>query len=183
MDSPDHSAADKQPIAVPSPRDFQPWEACMTINDTWAYRPKDRNFKSADLLIRSMVEILSRGGNFLLDVGPQPDGQIQPEFVERLEAIGSWVGKNAAAVYGSTYGPIQGEPGYRTTARADSVYVFVMDTSFSEIVIKGLSRHIAHVTLLSNGRHLPFTATAGTIRISVAGQMWADGIPVLEMRG
>jgi alpha-L-fucosidase len=183
MDSPDHSAADKEPITVPRLEDFQPWEACMTINDTWAYRPKDRNFKSADVLTRSMVEIISRGGNFLLDVGPQPDGQIQTEFVERLEAIGRWVGKNAAAIYGSTYGPIQGEPQYRTTARADSVYVFVLDTSCHEIVMKGLSRRIAHVRLLSNGRQVPFTETAGTIRIPIAREMWADGIPVLEMRG
>ena len=82
LDSPDHTAADKQGIMVPRPEDFQPWEACMTINDTWAYRPKDRNFKSSDTLIYSLVEIISRGGNFLLDVGPQPDGRIQEEFVE-----------------------------------------------------------------------------------------------------
>lgn len=183
MDSPDHSAADQQAITVPSPKDFQPWEACMTINDTWAYRPKDRNFKSADLLIRSMVEIISRGGNFLLDVGPQPDGQVQMEFVERLEAIGTWVDKNAAAIYGSTYGPIQGEPQYRTTARAESVYVFLLDTSCQEIVLKGLSRRVADVRLLSNRKHLPFTAAAGTIRIPVATDMWTDGVPALELRG
>jgi alpha-L-fucosidase len=118
-----------------------------------------------------------------LDVGPQPDGQIQTEFVERLEAVGSWVGKNAAAIYGSTYGPIQGELQYRTTARADSVYVFVLDTSCHEIAMKGLSRRIANVRLLSNGMHVPFTATSGTIRIPVARDMWADGFPVLEMRG
>jgi len=181
MDSPDRSASDKQPITMPRLEDFQPWEACMTINDTWAYRPKDRNFKSADLLIRSMVEIISRGGNLLLDVGPQPDGVIQTEFVERLETVGSWVGKNAAAIYGSTYGPIQGEPQYRTTARADSVYVFVLDTSCSEIVIKGLSRRIASVRLLSSGRPVPFTS--GAVRIPIARDMWTDGIPVLEMRG
>jgi len=182
LDSPDHSAADKQPITVPRPEDFQPWEACMTINDTWAYRPKDRNFKSADLLTRSMVEIISRGGNFLLDVGPKPDGQIQTEFAERLEAIGNWVGKNAAAIYGSTYGPIQGDTQYRTTARADSVYVFLLDASCSEIVIKGLSRRIDNVRLLSNGKQVPFTGTAGTIRIPVVSDIWAEGIPVLEMR-
>jgi alpha-L-fucosidase len=183
MDSPDHSAADKQAITVPSPKDFQPWEACMTINDTWAYRPKDRDFKSADLLTRSMVEIISRGGNFLLDVGPQPDGRIQPEFVERLEAVGRWVHLNADAIYGSTYGPIQGEPQYRTTARGESVYVFPMDSSCQEIVLKGLSRRVAEVRLLSNRKHLPFTATADTIRIPMATDLWADGAPVLELRG
>jgi hypothetical protein len=58
-----------------------------------------------------------------------------------------------------------------------------MDTSCSEIVIKGLTQSIANVRLLSNGRHVPFTVTSGTICIPVARDMWADGIPVLEMRG
>jgi alpha-L-fucosidase len=183
MDSPDHSEADKQPITVPRPEDFQPWEACMTINDTWAYRPKDRNFKSADMLIRSMVEIISRGGNYLLDVGPQPDGRIQPEFVERLEAVGRWVHLNAEAIYDSTYGPIQGESQYRTTARGARIYAFIMDTSCKEIRLIGLHRKIASVKLLSNGSPVPFTAVSGEIRISVARDMWAGGIPVLELRG
>lgn len=183
MDSPDHSAADKEPLTVPRAEDFQPWESCMTINDTWAYRPKDRNFKSADTLIHSMVEIISRGGNFLLDVGPQPDGQIQPEFVERLEAMGLWVKKNEAAIYGSTYGPIQGEPQYRTTARDASIYIFVMDASSDEIHLKDLNRRIANVRLLSNGRSVPFTAVSGEIHIPIAKDFWVDGIPVLEMRG
>ena len=183
MDSPDHSEADKQVITVPRQEDFQPWEACMTINDTWAYRPKDHNFKSADALIRSMVEIISRGGNFLLDVGPQPDGRIQPECAERLETMGKWVHNNAPAIYGSTYGPIQGQSKYRTTARGSSAYVFLMDASCKEIELKGLHRKIASVRLLSSGRPVPFTATDDTIRIPVAKDMWADGIPVLEMRG
>lgn len=52
----------------------------MTINNTWAYNKNDHDFKSARTLIRGLVEVASRGGNFLLNVGPQPDGQIQPEF-------------------------------------------------------------------------------------------------------
>jgi len=159
LDSPDHTAADKQAITVPRPEDFQPWEACMTINDTWAYRPKDRNFKSSDTLIYSLVEIISRGGNFLLDVGPQPDGRIQEEFVERLEAVGRWTRKNAAAIYGSTYGPIQGEAQFRTTTRRSSTYVFVMDPSADEIRLRGLNKTVGHVRLVATGKPLPSIAT------------------------
>jgi alpha-L-fucosidase len=183
MDSPDHSEADKQANTVPSPDEFQPWEACMTINDTWAYRGKDRNFKSDDLLIRSMVEIISRGGNFLLDVGPQPDGRIQPEFIERLETMGRWVKKNAEAIYGSTYGPIQDESEYRTTERGASIYAFVMDASCNEIRLRGLHRRFANVRLLSNRRSVPFVTVSGETRIPIARDFWVDGIPVLEMRG
>ena len=178
LDSPDHTAADKQGIMVPRPEDFQPWEACMTINDTWAYRPKDRNFKSSDTL----VEIISRGGNFLLDVGPQPDGRIQEEFVERLEAVGRWTRKNAAAIYGSTYGPIQGEAQFRTTTRRSSTYVFVMDPSADEIRLRGLNKTVGHVRLAATGKPLPFTLAPQGIRIPVAKELWLDGIPVIEVQ-
>ena len=89
----------------------------MTINNTWAYNKNDRDFKSSQTLIRSLVEVASRGGNFLLNVGPQPDGQIQPEFQQRLRAIGDWLTLNGDSIYGTTYGPVQGVTGLRTTPK------------------------------------------------------------------
>ena len=182
MDSPDHSAADKMAVAVPRPADFQPWETCMTINNTWAYRPQDRNFKSSDALIRALIEVISRGGNFLLDVGPQPDGQIQPEFVERLQAMGAWTRRNAEAIYSSTYGPIQGQQSCRTTARADRVFVFVMDRSVSEVVLSSLGKPVRQVKLLATGRPLTFKASGNEIRVPLDKAIWEQGIPVLEIR-
>jgi alpha-L-fucosidase len=154
----------------------------MTINETWAYRPKDRNFKSVDTLIRSLIEIISRGGNLLLDVGPQPDGQIQPEFVERLEGIGQWTHRNAVAIYGSTYGPIQGEASYRTTERGSSIYVFVVDSSAEDIRVEGLQKTVSQAQLVATGKPVAFTATPGGIRISLTKELWSYGIPVIELR-
>src|SRR5207253_6471137 len=87
---------------VPKPEDFELWETCMTINNTWAYNMHDREFKSAQFLIRGLVEVASRGGNFLLNVGPQPDGVIQPEFQDRLRAIGEWLSVNGESIYETT---------------------------------------------------------------------------------
>ncbi len=182
MDSPVHSGADQQTIKVPRPEDFQPWETCMTINETWAYRPQDRNFKNVDTLIRSLIEIISRGGNFLLDVGPQPDGQIQSEFVERLEAVGDWTHRNAAAIYGSTYGPIQGEASFRTTERGNSIYVFAMDPSAGDIRVEGLQKTVNKVQMVATGKPVAFTAAPGGIRIPDAKGLWSNGIPVMELR-
>ena len=153
----------------------------MTINDTWAYRPKDRKFKSADTLIRSLIEIISRGGNFLLDVGPQPDGQIQSEFVERLEAVGDWTHRNAAAIYGSTYGPIQGEASFRTTGRGNSIYVFVMDPSAQDIRVEGLQNTVNKAQLVATAKPVAFTAAAGGVRIPNPKELWSNGIPVIEL--
>ncbi len=75
-----HHDAGTKPDYVPPPQDFRLWETCMTINNTWAYNKNDRDFKSSRVLIRTLVEVASRGGNFLLNVGPTPDGAIQPEF-------------------------------------------------------------------------------------------------------
>jgi alpha-L-fucosidase len=183
MDSPDHSAADKQDVTVPRPEEFQPWETCMTINDTWAYRPQDHNFKSTEKLIRSLIEVISRGGNFLLDVGPQPDGQIQPEFSERLKAMGQWVHKNAAAIYDSGYGPIQNESQFRTTSRGSNTYVFVMDTTATEISLKVLQRPVGQVRLASTGKPIKFSTSAEGVRIPLTKELWSDGIPVLEVLG
>ena len=182
LDSPNHKEADKLAITVPRPEDFQPWESCMTINHTWAYRPKDRDFKSSDALIRALIEVVSRGGNLLLDVGPQPDGQIQPEFVERLEAVGQWTRRNAAAIYGSTFGPIQGQASCRTTARGASIFVFVMDSTATEVVVTRPDRPVRQVKLVATGKPLAFHPSGKGVRIPLEKAIWEQGIPVLELR-
>jgi len=182
MDSPDHSAADKMAVALPRPEDFQPWETCMTINNTWAYRPQDHNFKSTDTLIRTLIEVISRGGNFLLDVGPQPDGLIQQEFVERLQSMGEWTKRNGAAIYGSTYGPVQGEAAFRTTAHGASTFVFVMDQNAAEVVVSPHGKPAQSVKLLATGKPLAFTPSGKGIRIPLDKAVWEHGIPVLELR-
>jgi alpha-L-fucosidase len=181
MSGPLH-AADGISTTVPRPDEFQPFEACMTINGAWSYRPKDRNFKSVDTLIRSLIEVISLGGNFLLDVGPQPDGQIQTEFVERLHAVGTWTHLNAAAIYGSTYGPIQGQPAYRTTARDASIFVFVMDDAATELTVGPLERPVRQVGLLATGKPLAFKPSGKGIRVPLDRALRESGIPVLEIR-
>src|SRR5260370_27225320 len=106
---------------VPRPEDFQLWETCMTINNTWAYNIHDREFKSAKFLIRSLVEVASRGGNFLLNVGPQPDGIIQPEFQERLHPIADCLSLNQNPIYVTPHSPLQGVPSLQTTAKVSRV--------------------------------------------------------------
>jgi alpha-L-fucosidase len=82
------------------------WEECATINtDSWGYNKYETEFKTTRDLIRMLIEVVSKGGNLLLNVGPTPDGRIQDEFVTRLNAMGDWMRENGAAIYGTKASP------------------------------------------------------------------------------
>jgi alpha-L-fucosidase len=170
FDAVDTSIQQKLKSTVPKPEDFQLWETCMTINNTWAYNLHDREFKSAKFLIRGLVEVASRGGNFLLNVGPQPDGLIQAEFQERLHAIGDWLRINGDSIYGTTYGPVQGMTAARTTAKDTRVFVHVFDWPASVLDVPGVDAKITSAHLLATGQQLKFRQTEGKLQIDLPGQ-------------
>jgi alpha-L-fucosidase len=167
---------------VPKPEDFQLWETCMTINNTWAYNMHDHNYKSSQFLIRSLVEVASRGGNFLLNVGPQPDGTIQPEFQERLRAIGDWLAINSDSIYGTTYGPVQGISGIRTTAKSNKVFIHVFDWPGSSLEVNGIEPKVISAYLVGTGQPVKFTQTEGKLQIDLPPQAPDPNVSVVALR-
>lgn len=162
------TAPEEGPAAgVPKAEDFRLWETCMTINNTWAYNKNDLNYKSSTQLIRTLIDVASKGGNFLLNVGPTPDGEIQPEFEQRLLAIGRWLKANGEAIYGTTYGPLQGLPFGRTTRKGRTVYLHVFDWPKGAIELDGLGGRVASARLLAGGKPLKVTQKAAHIAIDV----------------
>jgi alpha-L-fucosidase len=139
----------------------------MTINNTWAYNKNDHNFKSSSTLIRGLVEVASRGGNLLLNVGPQPDGQIQPEFQERLKAIGAWLTLNGDSIYGTSYGPVQNVQGLRTTAGPKTIYIHLFDWTPPLCTISGIDARVLSARLLANGTPLKFRQTEAKLEIDI----------------
>ena len=110
----------------------QDWESCVTMNNHWGYNSHDKNFKSTRDLIRMLVDIASKGGNFLLNVGPMADGRFPPESVQRLEEIGAWMKVNGESVYGTQAGGLPSLAWGRCTARrsgdtTSTVYLHVFD--------------------------------------------------------
>ena len=155
----------------------------MTINNTWAYNKNDRDFKSEQTLIRSLVEVASRGGNFLLNVGPQPDGQIQPEFQQRLRAIGDWLNLNGDSIYGTTYGPVQGVAGLRTTANDKSIFVHIFDwPATAACEIAGIEAKVMSARLLANGKPLTFHQSDGKLSIDIPEQAPDPNVSVIALK-
>lgn len=103
------------------------WETCMTMNDTWGFKSYDENWKPSEDLIRKLADIASKGGNFLLNVGPTPEGLIPEASVERLADMGKWMAVNSESIYGTTASPI-GLPSWgRCTAKGDKLYLHVFE--------------------------------------------------------
>ena len=178
----DPNVQDKLKATVPKPEDFQLWETCMTINNQWAYNMHDHDYKSAQYLIRALVEVASRGGNFLLNVGPQPDGVIQPEFQERLRAIGDWLTVNGESIYGTSYGPVQGMPSARTTAKGKTVFVHIFDWPSSAFEVKGVEGKVISARLLASGQPLNFRQSQEKLQIDLPAQAPDPHVSVVALK-
>jgi alpha-L-fucosidase len=103
------------------------WETCMTMNDTWGFKSYDHHWESAEDLLRKLVDIASKGGNFLLNVGPTSEGLIPQASVERLAAMGEWMAKNSESIYGTTASPFEKLAWGRCTAKPGKLYLHVFD--------------------------------------------------------
>ena len=107
------------------------WETPATINDTWGFKTHDHNWKSTTDLIHNLVDIVSKGGNYLLNIGPDSLGAIPEASVERLREMGKWMAANGEAIYGTNPGPLQGLPWCRSTQVQGAVYLHIYDWSRS----------------------------------------------------
>lgn len=103
------------------------WEACMTMNDTWGFKSYDDNWKSPQTLIRNLAEIVSKGGNFLLNVGPTSLGEIPQPSIERLAAVGQWLNVNKESIYGTTASPFSYLSWGRATRKGQKLYLHVFE--------------------------------------------------------
>lgn len=104
------------------------WESCMTMNETWGYKFYDDKWKSSGTILRNLIDIASKGGNYLLNVGPTAEGLIPPPSVERLAEVGQWMKVNGAAIYGTTASPFPSQLAFgRATSKPGRVYLHVFD--------------------------------------------------------
>ena len=131
------------------------WEVCMTMNTSWGYKHYDHNWKSSETLIRMLVDIASKGGNLLLNVGPTEEGLIPQPSVERLEAIGEWMAVNGESIYGTEASPFFKLPWGRCTKKetekGTTLYLHVFQWPEDQLLrVPGINAKVKSVSLLSD---------------------------------
>jgi alpha-L-fucosidase len=168
------------------------WEACMTMNRTWGFKSYDRDFKSTKTLLRNLIDIASKGGNYLLNIGPDSKGNIPPEEVERLHRIGNWLAINGEAIYGTSatlFGPEagsfsatekdkEGKPKFvptwfwRSTTAANRIYIEVFTWPRTTFHIDRMPRNVSGAFLLADAsrKQLKVTKIASGIDIELPRQ-------------
>jgi len=131
------------------------WESCMTMNDHWGYNKNDKNFKSTQDILRMLADIASKGGNYLLNVGPTAEGVFPQESIDRLKEIGAWMKTNGESIYGTKASPFKNLPWGRCTQKkmteSTRLYLHVFDwPQDQKLVIPGLGSQVIRAFLLAD---------------------------------
>lgn len=153
--------------------DGNDWETCMTMNKSWGYRKSDNNWKSSEVLIRNLIDIASKGGNYLLNVGPKADGEFPIESVERLKEIGKWMKINGEAIYGTKGSPLNTISWGRYTTKIENdnsiLYLFVFDwPSDNVLILNNINKKVESAYLIEEGnRKLEIKQSVNDLKIYV----------------
>jgi alpha-L-fucosidase len=147
------------------------WETCMTMNQHWCYNAHDEDWKSSEELIHKLIEICSKGGNFLLNVGPTAEGEFPEESIERLQDMGAWMKVNGEAIYGTTKGPFTYLSWGFATRKGDLMYLHVTDWPENHKLHVPLSSKVVSAALLTHPEKLlPIIAEDQRIVIDLPGK-------------
>ncbi len=163
--------------------DKQPWETCMTLGTQWSWKPND-TIKSVDEVIRILAGCAGGDGNLLLDVGPMPDGRIEPRQVDVLKAVGTWLAGHGESIYGTRGGPFKPGKYGASTRRDDRIYVHVFDWNGGSLKLPAIRAKIIGSRMLGGGR-VSVTQTPAGVEIAVpeGDRHPADTVVVLELDG
>lgn len=165
------------------------WESCMTINTSWGYNQFDHNWKSSDRLIKNLVDVVSKGGNYLLNIGPMADGSIPQETIKRMTDIGKWMDSYGDSIYGTTASQFKKLPWGRSTTKiakdgSTILYLHVLDwPKDGKLVVPGLKNAPAKAELLSptGAKKLSFKQTGNDLALTVPASAIDPHVSVIAL--
>lgn len=161
------------------------WESCMTMNGSWGFHQNDPNWKSAQTLIENLVDCASKGGNYLLNVGPTALGEIPAASVERLAAVGNWLKTNGEAIYRTQASPFAKPLKWgRVTRKPGKLYLHVYGRNLNEIVLPGLATTVKALYRLERGpsdNGLPWNSGPDGLKVSLPSDLGSGPVPVLVL--
>lgn len=134
-----------------------PLETCETMNHSWGFNLQDNNYKSSKDLIHYLVRAAGYNANFLLNVGPMPNGKIQQEFIDTLKVIGDWLDEYGETIYGSRGGPITPRDWGVTTQKGNKVFVHILNWEDNFLLLPNMERKITSIKLFRNKEKISFT--------------------------
>lgn len=162
------------------------WELCYTMNDSWGYQPFDYKYKSPNMIIRTLVDCISMGGNLLLDIGPKADGTIPQEQVNILQRLGQWTNKHTTAIYGTRAGIPSGHFSGKTALSKDGKTLFLYaDWSSNKndaLLVSGIKSQPLSATVIGNQVKANFNKKGNDLIIEVPSSAWDQDVTVVAIK-
>lgn len=177
-----HGDYDTPEQGVPVTRPANPyWELCYTTNDSWGYQPYDLNYKSANMIIRTLVDCISMGGNLLLDIGPKADGSIPQEQIAILKGLGRWTRKHQEAIYSTREGLPPGHFFGKTALSKDKkkVYLFLEQNNNNSLTVNGLKNDINNIYIVGHPDKLTYKKEGVALTIKIPKQLEDQDVTVV----
>jgi alpha-L-fucosidase len=151
-----------------------PLETCETMNNAWGFNLTDRAYKSTKDLVRYLVRAAGNDANFLLNVGPMPNGKIQPEFESRLREMGQWLSRYGESIYGTRGGPVTPRPWGVTTQKGKTVYLHVLDWPDDTLSLPKLPGKVTAGRFVKDGSRVAVVEDASGLRVTIPAAMRDD---------
>jgi alpha-L-fucosidase len=163
--------------------DKQPWETCMTLGTQWSWKPND-DIKSADEVVRILARCAGGDGNLLLNVGPMPDGRIEPRQVEVLKKVGAWMAANGESIYGTRGGPFKPGAYGASTRKGSTIFLHVFQWTGDKLLLPAIPAKVLSGRVMGGGQaHVRQTEKGLEITVAGKDRRSADTVVVLDLDG
>jgi alpha-L-fucosidase len=172
----------KSGLSFQKASDKLPLETCETMNDSWGFNIKDDHYKTVKQLIHYLVNAAGRNANFLLNVGPMPNGKVQTEFVDSLNAVGKWMQQYGESIYGTRGNVIPAKDWGVVTAKGKSIFVHILkDSGLSTLVIEGIQGKVKDCRLMGTDQKVKFKQAKTGLTLNLEGIKFDDIDTIIEV--